>query len=121
MVFPWQSKFVVSPHGFDSLILLLQLYLDYVECLKEIPSLIAVSQDALLDAAEAEKLERLQRTVPLLTQLLPGILKDRTNWRHNVCLARMLSRLLGLQLPNVSHLFGKALLVTYACLLDARY
>ncbi len=91
-----------------------------MECLKEIPSLFAASQDAFLDVVEAEKLERLQRTVPLLIQLLPGILNDRTNWRHNVCLARMLSRLLGLQLPNVSCPFEGALLVVHACYPDIR-
>src|SRR3984885_1142849 len=78
-----------------------QLYIDYIDCVTRIPQLSASSREAVLDAVEASELERLTATVPRLIQMLPANLSDRENWRHNVCVARMLSKLLELQLPTV--------------------
>jgi len=75
-----------------------KLYLDYVDCVTRIPELTAAGQETIPDATEAAELERLNRTVPQLIQLLPGNFPDRNNWQHNVCVARMLSILLELQL-----------------------
>jgi hypothetical protein len=82
-------------------LLAFQLYLDYIDCISIIPDLQARSQDAVLDAVEADQLEHSVALVPRLIQMLPANLPDRTNWRHNVCLARMLSKLLELQIPSV--------------------
>ena len=71
-----------------------------------IPQLSASSQEAVLDAVEASELERLTANVPRLIQMLPTNLSDRGNWRHNVCVARMLSKLLELQLPTVRYKFS---------------
>lgn len=80
----------------------LKLYLDYADCITIFPKLVNSARDAVPDATEAAELERLSRAIPQLIQLLPGILPDRNNWRQNVCLARMLSRLLELNSPSVS-------------------
>lgn len=79
----------------------MQLYIDYIDCVTRIPELNASARLAVLDAVEASELERLNAAVPRLIQMLPSNLSDRNNWKHNVCIARMLSKLLELQLPTV--------------------
>lgn len=98
------GKCVSIKSSFFSFLLGFQLYIDYIDCITRIPQLTASSHDAVLDAVEASELERLTATVPRLIQLLPANLSDRENWRHNVCVARMLSKLLELQLPIVCSL-----------------
>jgi nuclear pore complex protein Nup98-Nup96 len=50
--------------------------------------------DAVPDASQALELEELARTVPKLLGLLPDVLRDRSDARHNAALAEMITRLM---------------------------
>lgn len=45
------------------------------------------------DAAQAEELEELSRSIPKLIGVLPDALRDRSDPRHNVALSEMISKL----------------------------
>lgn len=52
-----------------------------------------LDEDAVPDASEAQELEDLTRSVPKLVGILPDVLRDRGDPRHNVALAGMVSDL----------------------------
>jgi len=49
--------------------------------------------DAVPDASEAQELEELTRSVPKLIGIIPDVLRDRGDARHNVALVGMVSDL----------------------------
>ena len=49
--------------------------------------------DAVPDAAYAAEVEELTRSVPKMITMLPNILRDRSDIRHNAALAEMISGL----------------------------
>lgn len=97
----WSFRGKVCPYRSpDSRVLthgghLSQLYLDYADVTERIPELMAAAQeDAILDATDAAELERLKSLAPQLIRLLPDVLRDRSDARHNAALSEMLSGLL---------------------------
>lgn len=52
-----------------------------------------MDDDAVPDASEALELEEFARTIPKLIGILPDLLRERTDPRHNVALAEMVSGL----------------------------
>jgi len=52
-----------------------------------------LNEDAVPDASEARELEEMTRSVPKLIGILPDVLRDRGDARHNVALAGMVSDL----------------------------
>jgi len=52
-----------------------------------------LDEDAVPDASEAQELEELTRSVPKLIGIIPDVLRDRGDARHNVALAGMVSDL----------------------------
>lgn len=71
-----------------------QTFLDYANATVRLPDLKEhLDEDAVPDAAEAQELEELTRGVPKLMGILPDVLRDRGDARHNVALAGMVSDL----------------------------
>ena len=52
-----------------------------------------LDEEAVPDAVEAQELEELTRSVPKLIGILPDVLRDHGDTRHNVALAGMVSDL----------------------------
>lgn len=52
-----------------------------------------LDENAVPDASEAHELEELTRSLPKLIGVLPDVLRDRGDARHNVALAGMVSDL----------------------------
>lgn len=52
-----------------------------------------MDDDAIPDASEALELEDFARTIPKLIGILPDLLRERTDPRHNVALAEMVAGL----------------------------
>ena len=52
-----------------------------------------LEEDAIPDAAEALELEDFGRSIPKLIGILPDVLRDRIDPRHNVALAEMIAGL----------------------------
>lgn len=72
----------------------LQTFLDYTNATTRLPDLKQhLEEDAVPDASEAQELEELTRSVPKLVGILPDVLRDRGDARHNVALAGMVSDL----------------------------
>ncbi|KDQ58796.1 hypothetical protein JAAARDRAFT_34652 [Jaapia argillacea MUCL 33604] len=71
-------------------------FMDYVHVMNRLPELHAQMSDvdAIPDAAQALELEELTRLVPRLIAILPDVLRDRTDPRHNVAVAEMISGLM---------------------------
>jgi hypothetical protein len=68
--------------------------LDYANATVRLPDLKEhLDEDTVPDAAEAQELEELTRGVPKLMGILPDVLRDRGDARHNVALAGMVSDL----------------------------
>jgi len=68
--------------------------LDYANATVRLPDLKErLDEDAVPDASEAQELEELIRNVPKLVGILPDVLRDRGDARHNVGLAGMVSDL----------------------------
>lgn len=68
--------------------------MDYANATIRLPDLKEhLDEDAVPDAAEAQELEELTRGVPKLIGILPDVLRDRGDTRHNVALADMVSDL----------------------------
>lgn len=74
---------------------LAQVFLDYVHAMTRMPELrdYVNDIDAVPDAAYASEVEELSRTVPKMISMLPDILRDRSDIRHNAALAEMISGL----------------------------
>ena len=71
-----------------------QTFLDYANATARLPDLKeGLDENAVPDASEAHELEELTRGVPKLIGILPDVLRDRGDARHNVTLARMVSDL----------------------------
>jgi len=71
-----------------------QTFLDYTNATTRLPDLKEhLDEDAVPDASEAQELEELTRSVPKLVGILPDVLHDRGDARHNVALAGMVSDL----------------------------
>ena len=71
-----------------------QTFLDYANATTRLPDLKEhLDEDAVPDASEAQELEELTRSVPKLVGILPDVLHDRGDARHNVALAGMVSDL----------------------------
>ena len=66
-----------------------QVFLDYVHVLSRFPEL----QEQEADTAATE-LDELARSIPKLIELLPEVLRNRDDPRHNVALADMTSALM---------------------------
>ncbi|KIJ52381.1 hypothetical protein M422DRAFT_202467 [Sphaerobolus stellatus SS14] len=72
-----------------------KLFLDYVDATERIPELIvALQENAILDASDAMELDRLRNLIPQLIRALPDVFRDRNDPRHNAALSEMLSGLL---------------------------
>jgi nuclear pore complex protein Nup98-Nup96 len=73
-----------------------QAFLDYVHAITRLDTLhLQVDDpDAVPDAAQAMELEELCRTIPKLLDILPDILSDQTDPRHNIALSIMTSALI---------------------------
>ena len=68
--------------------------MDYANATVRLPDLKEnLDDDAVPDAAEALELEDLTRSVPKLVGILPDVLHDRGDARHNIALAGMVSDL----------------------------
>ena len=68
--------------------------MDYTNATVRLPDLKErLDEDAVPDAAEAQELEELTRSVPKLVGILPDVLRDRGDARHNVALSGMVSDL----------------------------
>lgn len=88
-----------------------QAFLDYVTIRERMPYLRAGLQEAAVpDAAQATELEELSMSIPKLIGILPDVLRDRSDPRHNVALSEMISRLTS-ELDAVQPL----LLVSFLC------
>ncbi|EMD35444.1 hypothetical protein CERSUDRAFT_106804 [Gelatoporia subvermispora B] len=72
-----------------------KLFLDYVHAMTRLPELRDhfAETNAVPDAAEAAELEQLARSVPQLISILPDVLLDRCDPRHNAALAEMTANL----------------------------
>jgi hypothetical protein len=73
-----------------------QAFLDYIHIMKRLPELHEEIQEQELgsDATQASELDELTRRIPKLIAVLPDALRDRTDPRHNVALAKMISGLM---------------------------
>ena len=68
--------------------------MDYANATARLPDLKEnLDENAVPDASEAHELEELTRSVPKLIGILPDVLRDRGDARHNVALAGMVSDL----------------------------
>lgn len=72
-----------------------QVFLDYVHAMTRMPELREYLDDvdAVPDPVYAAEVEELTRSVPKMITLLPDILRDRSDIRHNAALAEMISGL----------------------------
>lgn len=71
-----------------------QTFLDYANATTRLPDLKEnLDDEAVPDATEAQELEDLTRHVPKLIGILPDVLRDRGDPRHNVALSSMVSDL----------------------------
>ncbi|TFY79572.1 hypothetical protein EWM64_g4439 [Hericium alpestre] len=70
-------------------------FLDYAHVRTRVPELLAEVLDAasVPDASQASELEEFARMIPRLVGILPDILRDRTDPRHNTALAEMIAGL----------------------------
>lgn len=68
--------------------------MDYANATARLPDLKEhLDEDAVPDASEAQELEELTRSVPKLIGVIPDVLRDRGDPRHNVALVGMVSDL----------------------------
>ncbi|OCH85762.1 hypothetical protein OBBRIDRAFT_739307 [Obba rivulosa] len=72
-----------------------EVFLDYVHAMTRLPELREhfAEHNTVPDAAEATELEDLARRVPQLIGILPDVLRDRSDPRHNAALAEMSANL----------------------------
>jgi len=84
----------LSGHPIDSWHLRGKTFLDYTNATVRLPDLKEhLEEDVVPDAVEAQELEELTRNTPKLVGILPDVLRDRGDARHNVALAGMISDL----------------------------
>ena len=69
--------------------------MDYTHAVTRLPQLRERLVETLgaLTADEAAELDQLARSVPKLISILPDVLPDRANFRHNAALAEMTNKL----------------------------
>lgn len=69
--------------------------MDYTHAVARLPQLRErlVQGDGVLSADESAELDQLARSVPKLISILPDVLPDRSNFRHNAALTEMTSKL----------------------------
>ena len=72
-----------------------QVFLDYVHAMTRMPELREYldDADAVPDAAHAAEVEELTRGVPRMISMLPDVLRDRSDIRHDAALAEMIAGL----------------------------
>ncbi|RPD56020.1 hypothetical protein L227DRAFT_509201 [Lentinus tigrinus ALCF2SS1-6] len=72
-----------------------RVFLDYAHALTRLPQLreLLVQGDDTLPADEAAELDQFSRSVPKLISILPEVLPDRANVRHNAAVAEMTNKL----------------------------
>jgi len=98
-----------------------QAFLDYAHILTRLPELQASldDTDAIPDASQASELEDLTRSIPKLINILPEVLRNRDDPRHNAALAEMIAEFV-LRLDKVKPLAlvsnGLLIHMQYACL-----
>lgn len=84
----------LSGHSIDGWHLRGKTFLDYANATVRLPDLKEnLDENVVPDASEAHELEELTRGVPRLIGILPDVLRDRGEPRHNVALAGMVSDL----------------------------
>ncbi|TFL04498.1 nuclear protein 96-domain-containing protein [Pterulicium gracile] len=73
-----------------------KVFLDYVKCMTRLPDLLKSVQSgmAVPDASEASELEEYTRLIPRSVGLIPDILRDRSDRRHEAAAAEMAKGLL---------------------------
>jgi nuclear pore complex protein Nup98-Nup96 len=72
----------------------LQAYLDYAHAMTRLPELHAsISDAAVPDAVEETEFETFVRAIPRLMSILPDVLYSKSDPRHKVALAEMMSGL----------------------------
>ncbi|EIN08184.1 hypothetical protein PUNSTDRAFT_102949 [Punctularia strigosozonata HHB-11173 SS5] len=73
-----------------------KIFLDYVDVVTRLDALRAQVEDpdAVADAVQMTELEDICRGIPKLIDILPDVLSDRTDPRHNVALSMMTSDLM---------------------------
>jgi len=70
-------------------------FLDYARIVKRVPELrVSMDHNSVPDAAEASEMDEIARTIPRLIGVLPDVLRDRADPRHNVAVAEMISKLM---------------------------
>ena len=69
--------------------------MDYTHAITRLPQLRErlVQGDGVLSVDESAELDQLARSVPKLITILPDVLPDRSNFRHNAALAEMTNKL----------------------------
>lgn len=79
--------------------------MDYAHIMTRLPELQAQMADteAMPDASQATELDQLTRSIPKLIEILPDVLRNRDDPRHNAALAEMTSELI-LKLDKVKPL-----------------
>ncbi|KZV72700.1 hypothetical protein PENSPDRAFT_575693 [Peniophora sp. CONT] len=85
----------IAGHAVEGWHLRGKAYLDYVDILTKLPELRqqVLDPNAVADAAQAAEMEDLVRSIPRLIGILPDVLRDREDPRHNVALAEMVDSL----------------------------
>jgi len=84
----------LSGHPIDGWHLRGKTFLDYANATVRLPDLKEhLDDDAVPDASEAQELEELTRSVPKLIGIVPDVLRDRGDARHNVALVSMVADL----------------------------
>lgn len=73
-----------------------QIFLDYAHIISRLPELQAQISGTVAgpEAALAAELDELTRSIPKLIEILPDILRNRDDPRHNAALAEMISTLM---------------------------
>jgi len=84
----------MAGHSVDGWNIRGKAFLDYAHAMTRLPELKEhLEEDAIPDASEGLELEEFTRSIPKLIGILPDVLRERTDPRHNVALAEMLAGL----------------------------
>jgi hypothetical protein len=81
---------------FPDLTIPVKAFLDYAHIMTRLPELQAQIADteAVPDASQATELDELTRSIPKLIEILPDVLRNRDDPRHNAALAEMTAGLM---------------------------
>ncbi|THH21138.1 hypothetical protein EW146_g347 [Bondarzewia mesenterica] len=85
----------IAGHSVDGWHVRGKAFLDYVNIRTRMPELRThvLDPETVPDASQADELEELTKSIPKLIHILPNVLRDRSNPRHNVALSDMISEL----------------------------